>query len=132
MSTLPALIRNGNDDEAIAELERAISLRPNLAAAWLQLGELHVRRKETPAAIVAFKRLLARAGGPPRCGVSRPRAGALTPCLACGRGVGSGLRFSLLKARRQNELRPSPVARKKGPSPAAMTAALRRSAGRRL
>jgi predicted CXXCH cytochrome family protein len=51
-----ALIRSGNDGEAIAELKRAVELRPNLAMAWLQLAKLYEHRKDATAAATAYKR----------------------------------------------------------------------------
>jgi len=54
-----ALHRLGKDDDAIAELERATSLRPNLAVAWLTLGEIHAQRGNAARAISALRRALA-------------------------------------------------------------------------
>lgn len=53
-----ALHRLGNDDEAIAELERATSLRPNLAVAWLTLGEIHSQHGNPARAVSALRRAL--------------------------------------------------------------------------
>jgi len=39
-----SLHRGGKDDEAIAELEQATALRPNLAGAWSMLRNLRAAR----------------------------------------------------------------------------------------
>jgi tetratricopeptide (TPR) repeat protein len=52
------LLNVGLETQALTELETAVALRPNLTAAYIEAGALHVRRQEWNAAIDAYTRAL--------------------------------------------------------------------------
>lgn len=55
MANARALIKNGNDDEAMATLRRVLASEPMSAESYLLLGKIHLRRGDMDQAISSFK-----------------------------------------------------------------------------
>lgn len=49
------LAERGRDDDAARELDRVLTISPTFAAAWADLGALHVRREEWGRAVEAYE-----------------------------------------------------------------------------